>query len=282
MSHDRRVERYIERWRFRATRLIKTARWSLRAPGNSKVLWIFGCQRSGTTLLGRIIERDSRALVLHEDSILTENEKGRRLRFQSLDQVNQIIGKIRHPFVVAKPLVESQRVPELLDRVKESRGIWVHRDYRDVINSHLRRFGSQIDFIDALAECRENDWRAEASSAETRYIINQFRSPSLRREDATALIWIARNRLFFEQGLESEPRIALIDYRNLIQRTTPTLKFIYEHLGMEFPGSSISHAIDQNSLDLGKDIVLNQDIEELCIELTNKLRPFFAPRPTSQ
>ncbi|MCG8650040.1 MAG: sulfotransferase, partial [Pirellulales bacterium] len=270
LSQNRTTERNLERWRFRAMKVLKRARWALRRPGSSKVLWIFGCQRSGTTLLGRVLERDHRALVMQEDSILTGTSHG-RLRLKALDEVETLIGQVRHPLIVVKPLVESQRAGEILDRFPDSRAIWMHRDVQDVVNSHVKRFKGQRTFLDALLGGGEDDWRAQNTSAETREVIAKYHHAEISREDAAALIWIARNRLLFEQDLIDHPRLFVLDYRDLVLHSNDKLQAIYESLDLDFPRSPLAQVIDDKSLNQGSRITLNEEIAQLCDQLADRL-----------
>ena len=75
------------------------------------VLFIVGCQRSGTTVMRRILETDLNSKTYGEYSKLSSNG----IRWRSLEWVKNEFDKEKAPFIVSKPLVESQNVPAILD-----------------------------------------------------------------------------------------------------------------------------------------------------------------------
>ena len=80
-----------------------------------QLLFIIGCQRSGTTLMTRIFNRDFNTLVYPEHSSLSKQDKVDGLRLNPLPQVEKRIKATRFPLVVLKPLVETQNSCQLLD-----------------------------------------------------------------------------------------------------------------------------------------------------------------------
>ena len=80
---------------------------------NSKIiLFIVGCQRSGTSLMTRIFFRDVRAKVYRESSILSSKDPF-RLRLNPLPLVEKRISRDKAPLIILKPLVESQNIIKL-------------------------------------------------------------------------------------------------------------------------------------------------------------------------
>ena len=237
------------------------------------MLWIFGCQRSGTTLLGRVIEKDFRALVLHEDSQLT-GSAGHRLRLKPLDELQRVIHNMRYPFIVAKPLVESQRASEILEQFPTSCALWMYRNYRDVINSHVHRFEAQVEHLRSIMNDDENNWRSQNISPEVRSVISNFYSESISRENAAALIWFARNMLFFEQGLDSDPRVQSLDYYEFVTQPDSSLEKIYRLAEIDLPDNRIASVVDAKSLGHGRNIELDPEIEELCQDLSGRLATY--------
>ena len=62
-----RVGKLLRRVKSRWYATKRDAYWLVRPASKTRlVVWIVGCQRSGTTLLGRIFEPDVRITVLHE------------------------------------------------------------------------------------------------------------------------------------------------------------------------------------------------------------------------
>src|SRR5215208_3275365 len=83
--------------------LYQRARW--RTIGTPKVLFIVGCQRSGTTLMTALFDADRDCRVFQEFSALSSMDK-RGIRLNPLPDVAAVIRRVSAPLVVAKPLVE--------------------------------------------------------------------------------------------------------------------------------------------------------------------------------
>ena len=105
-----------------------------------KIIFIVGCQRSGTSLMTRIFFRDLRAKVYRESSILSSRDPI-KIRLNPLHLVKMKIDNVQAPIIVLKPLAESQNIIKLLQFFPESRAIWIFRNYKDVASSNLKLFG---------------------------------------------------------------------------------------------------------------------------------------------
>ena len=69
----------------------------------------------------------------------------------------------RPPLIVAKPLVESQNVRDILDWAPEARAIWIYRDFRDVAASNPEYFGGDKGHRDLAHILATDDanWRLQ-------------------------------------------------------------------------------------------------------------------------
>src|SRR5262249_34723760 len=99
-----------------------------------RVLLVFGCQRSGTTMLQQsILDHSWRTVILEEpDRRLVIKSAPERLRWDDLELVGPRIAALPFELVVAKPLVESHRVAELLDACGRAQAIWMLRRHTSV------------------------------------------------------------------------------------------------------------------------------------------------------
>lgn len=235
---------FTQRVRNRTVAMLRWAYWHSRrrSSDETQVVFIFGCQRSGTDMLCRVFERDFRASVLGEQSCIT-GHNGQRLRLKPFAQVKEILQQCRTPLVVAKPLVESQHADSLLRQVSRSKAIWMFRDYRDVARSNVKKFRSQIDAMRAIVGRRPGNWRSEGVSDEVHAVVAPHFCESMSRLDAAALMWYARNTLYFERELDQHGDVMLCKYEDLVARPSDTMRRVYEFLEIEFPGSRMGARI---------------------------------------
>ncbi len=243
-------------------------------PEKKTVLFILGCQRSGTTLLAEIFERDFyNTKVYHEFSPLSSLDRMYKIRLNPLHIVKQEIDQNRASLVIVKPLVESQNALILLNYFENSKALWTYRNYRDVVSSNLTHWGVKngINNLRPIVEDQPQNWRSENISEESREIVLSHFSEDMNPYDAAALFWLVRNRLFFELNLDKNHRVKLCKYELLIQDPIGTISQIYEFVGQVYPSYRMPLKVYKTSTGKGKDIKLSRQIELLCDEMLDRL-----------
>lgn len=237
-----------------------------------RILFIVGCQRSGTTLMLRVLENDLNTKTFPEFSKLSSIDKN-KIRLNPLDSVNDTIRKVRAPFVVVKPLVETQNVVRLLEYFDGSKALWMYRDYRDVASSNLRHFGigNGIDDLRPIVEARPKDWRSEGVSKHVRTVVSTHFSEDMNPHDAAVLFWYARNILYFELELYDNPDVIMCKYEDLVTSPEDVLRGLYKNINEVYPGSQIHKAIHSRSVTRGQDVGLSPGVERLAAGLLEKL-----------
>lgn len=237
----------------------------LKSKKEKAVLFILGCQRSGTSLMYWIFERDYNTKIFREKSSLSSKDP-EHLRLNSMSAVENKLNRIQLPIVVLKPLVESQRCHMLLDSVSSSRAIWMYRHYRDVAVSNLKAFG----LLNGIADLRymvngvRNDWRTESMSHSTLEVIRSLFSEQMNPYDAAALFWWARNSLYFDMELYKDPRVMLCRYETLAANPKLMMRRIYRFVGSSFPKANICKDVHSKSVGKGQTIELSESVLKLC------------------
>jgi len=241
-------------------------------PEEHSILGILGCQRSGTSVMSRVFFRDINATVFREKSVLTGGDDS--LRYLPFKEVDKLMTKQRAPLVVFKMLVESQRALSFLETVHGSRVVWLFRNYRDVVNSNLTKFGKRngIDDLRPIITSEKGNWRYEASSDETRSIVREHFSESMNPQDAAALFWYARNQLFFEQDLYENDRAMLVEYEQFVQNPSQIMPQIYEFCDRPYPGEFLVDEVGVGSISKGRRIELSPEIDQLCDSMLVRLQ----------
>lgn len=244
-----------------------------RHDGQKQIVMIQGCQRSGTSMTYWIFERDFRIKIYREASELSAQDAIERIRLNPLPHVKAMLEKDRVPIVVMKPLVESQRANELLTFFPQSKIIWLYRHFQDVASSNLKAFGrgQGIEDLRPIVLQEPHNWRSENVSEETRETIRRFFSEEMNPYDAAALFWYARNRLFFEQGLDHNPRVMMCRYEELVRRPSDVMQRLYAFLGISYPGDKIVKDVHPQSIGKGRRSRLSAEVEALCEGLLEQL-----------
>lgn len=250
--------------------------------GNKAVLFIIGCQRSGTTLMTRIFVRDLRTAVYGEFSKMSSLDTRHKIRLNPLSWVKAEIERERGSLVVLKPLVETQNALKLLEYFADSKALWMYRDFRDVASSNLAIFGTAngISNLRAIVQNAPRNWRSENVSDDTRGIVLKYFSEEMNPYDAAALFWLARNRLFFELGLDRHPRVTMCKYEGLLANPERIMRGIYRFAGTDYPSNDILVDVRADA-GKGKSLKLTPAVELLCKAMLEKLDTAYEARACS-
>lgn len=261
---------------FGAFRAYKNARQQLGSPGYTgakTIVPILGIQRSGTSMMYWVFERDMNVKVYREASELSSQDQVEHIRLNPLPSVLAQINRHRVPMVVFKPLVESQRAHELMAALPGAKVLWAYRHYQDVAASNLKAFGpdnGKRDLQPFLANDSAN-WRSQNSTLETRETIRRFYADDMNPFDAAALFWWARMQLYFEQHLDQNPDVLLSRYEDLVTNPAQTMRQTYAFIGRPYPGDHIVKDVNAQSVGKGRVSKLTPAVDELCAEMLARL-----------
>lgn len=235
-----------------------------------KVL-VLGCQRSGTTLLMDVFEKDFRTIVFREEGSVFRDDHS--LRLKDISTVNRILDNSLSQLMVIKPLLDSQVYSSLLKLIPNSKVIWIYRNYKAVASSNLKKFGlgNGIKDLTPIAMDNVKDWRAEGLSPETVKLIKQHYTSDMNPYDAAALFWYARNIIFYEQQLEQNSTVTLCQYEELVSQPKTTIKNLYNFIGVDYTTDRIINEIHTNSKGKGREIGISEEVDKLCSDLLKKL-----------
>jgi hypothetical protein len=200
-------------------------------PSEKTTVFVAGHQRSGTNMLMDVLERSYETDVYHErDSRAFDNYQMRELPvIRNLHRISQ------SRYFVIKALCELQDLPELMAAFQPAQTLWLVRDYRDVVNSAVRSFPDFAKYARLLADDSEAaGWRGKGMSRETRAIVRSVVHPEITETSAAALQWYVRNTLFFERGLDRDPKVLLVFYENLVDRPQTEFVRIFKFLGLKY------------------------------------------------
>ena len=248
----------------------RSARSIVRARSDERrVALIFGCQRSGTTMVQQtILDRSWRVLILEEhDRRLVRPGPGET----TWQDYSTVLGRIRRlPFevVAAKPLVESASATALMDAAGAVKALWMLRHYPEVARSNVNRFGADNPYRD-LEPIRSRDaldWRYRGVTEETWETVNALLNRRLTPFDAAALFWWTRNQLYFDQRLWEDDRIRILRYERTCNQPDEVIRSLSDHIGLALPLGSISPRVRAQPFH-PKARELDPDVERLCGKL---------------
>jgi hypothetical protein len=238
------------------------------SPEHKKIVFIFGCQRSGTTLVQDIFDQDYDATVYGEFDARVYNG----FRLKPLEELAAVMARERAALIVVKPIVETQNALRLLAFFPGAKALFIYRHYAAVAASNLALFGPMngINDLRPIADGDGANWRAEGVRREVRAMVAARFHEKMNPYDAAALFWYARNRFFFDLELDRHPAVKLCSYEHLVGDPPGMIGRMYRLLDMEPPPAG-GALVRSESSGRRKDIRLSPDVERLCRGLLERL-----------
>ncbi|MCX6838516.1 MAG: hypothetical protein NTX35_12000 [Verrucomicrobia bacterium] len=245
---------------------------SLRPCPSPRVAFIFGCQRSGTTLLRDFIGLDHRFRDIGEgDPPYFHQEAGERyLRLVEDSEVEALVKQQSSQWVLLKPLHDSQRAVELLERFDNSRGIWIFRHYDSVVQSHLGYYQHDpMDYLEPLRRVHINSWMLSGLEHQSLEHIRHLLSlADTSIPDLYAIFWYARNALLFQHLKRAN--LLVVSYESLVATPHQCLQAFNKHLGVGLSTKALLVPMQRrpNAPALSK---LTPEVEHACNLMLQKL-----------
>ncbi len=244
-------------------------------------VFVVGCNRSGTNMVCKALGRSPHGWDYPERQF-SAAFNGYYLRADWI--IEGLIRLTPAPIVSFGSILDSQFTDDLLYRFEGARAIWVYRRYWDVASScaHMQ-WGSQLTDLArwvAHGQTERLGSRGKRIPAETVELFGRLYREDLTLEEGACLYWYLRNRLYFDLGLHTDPRVLLVQYEDAVLRKEKAFRRISDFLGLGFDPTI---ALDVYASSVGKYPWPGIDpaIERVCDALQAELDARFAQdRPT--
>lgn len=261
-----KLSRFVDRNVLRARKTL----WGMRnnnAP-NARPVFILGAQRSGTTILIKCLNQ-SLELEVHGEASPRAMDNW---RIRDLGVIDDIIRRSPHKAVIFKPLTDSHRAREFLASRESARAIWMYRLAADRANSAVAQFGStNLEHLSAFVRGELLDtWQAQGLSDESMALLQRFNFDKMSPHSAAGLFWYIRNALYFEQGLDADPRVLPVAYEDLVTNPAGVMKGVSQFIGCSFE-PVLYESIHSKSLGRAESH-LAPEVEALSGTMYEKLR----------
>lgn len=232
--------------------------------------FIFGCQRSGTTITVDVFgksdliqifpETDPRANQLPLQDWFAED-----VRLRSTEEIARLVDDCKRPAVVFKPLMDCQYADKILER-HAGRGFWMYRHYTDVANSAVTKWGPhQKHIIDAIHNDNWSQlgWRTERLSAERIRQIKALWRDDLSEHEGAAIFWLMRNCAFFDHKFVERDDIRLVRYEELVRDPKTGFQMMLDFMDLDFDPSIVSE-VHARSVKKAEAPRISDEIRGLC------------------
>ena len=249
--------------------------------GKKQIVFILGCQRSGTTICQNVFRDKAKFEVYGEGSRLAMTPEW---RLRPSADIERLARGSRRKFLLFKPLNDSQLARDFLSQYEGLKIIWLCRSMSDTVNSAVRKWGAaQKDIVvwlgDILAaghsvetcQARMASWPSAAIYAErlseaSREKLVRWTRESVSELDGAAIMWYLRNALYFEQELDRHADTILTSYEALVQSPAYTLRKLCEFIGAKYTDELVRD-IHASSVGRASSPDVAHHIRESCDEL---------------
>lgn len=192
-------------------------------------IFLVGSGRSGTDIMAHCLDQSLNIRLINEYSPVAFDN----WRLKSIDVVQKVVSTAGAPFVLLKPIVETQRVIELLDRFPGSKAIFIVRDYRAAISSMVKFFG--VAHVKTVQSWLDNDFAEFPQTPKAlRDTIREIWQQDSSTQTASGLYWLLYNSSYIFLDMESNARIHLVSYENLVMVPEPALRKTCEFIGLPY------------------------------------------------
>ena len=238
---------------------------------DKRVAYIFGCQRSGTNMTLRTLDRsldvdrfeesDPRAFV--------------HCRILGKEVRDALIARSTAKCVLFKPICDSHRVLELLAEHPGSKAVWIYRNYKDVADSAVNYWGDQTqafieDLLEGGGDWGQGPWNREKVAQECLSKIREACADGLSPHGACAIFWYMRNRTFFEQDLEHNPDTIIARYEDVVRSPREEFERLCRFLSVGFYPEMVSKVFT-SSIRKRPFPAISKRIKTLCENLGQRL-----------
>lgn len=270
----KRIKRVLARKRMYRALANRKAVWRRDHPhpGPSLAVLIVGCQRSGTTMLGRILEKLMPVDCFHETD---RRAFLKNMRTRGAAVRRALVERSDAQAVLFKPICDSHLASDMLaEHGGDAKAVWIYRYWRDVTNSNVKIWSSHWkEVYGDLLSGADTDWgwRHEGIPEPAMAVLRELFSASISEQDAASLKWLVRNESYFEQGLHDRPDVLPVRYETLVTDPAGQFARVCKFLEIPFDPSVVEQVFDKS---IGKDQAPPEDprVVAVCDAMYQRLQ----------
>jgi hypothetical protein len=236
------------------------------------LIFVLGCYRSGKTTLLKTIQHSPECEIFNESNRLAY----KNYRIRSNRRIKSLVRKNTKNVVIFELVNDLQYADQFLGLYPQSKAIWLYRNYHGVIQAALERWGPLWRDIITGVVGKSSKYRyqrkllMERMSPETLDTIRRYWREDISPADGAALLWYARNAIYFDLQFERDRRVLMVKYEDLLLKPEFHLKRILDFMSCHFDKSYPRFPYSLAATAPGEH-ALRPDIEILCGELMKRL-----------
>ena len=189
--------------------------------------------------------------------------------------IRRIVTRSGQRYVLFKPLCDSHRAVDLLDRIETptpGRAIWAYRDVDGRVHSAIAKFGpANLHALKRIASgSGDGMWQAGGLRAEDLELVRRFDYGAMSPESAAALFWYLRNSLYFTLGLDRRPDVLLVSYGAMVADAAAETRRVCDFLGLAYRPALHEH-VDARASGSRTPLSIDGEVRRLCDDLAARL-----------
>ena len=234
----------------------------------TQAVFIFGCGRSGTSMLVRHLGRSKRIDFFNENHAAAFE----RWRLRDLPVIESVIDDSHAEVALFKPILDTVKTNLLLSRFSAAKVIFVFRHFDDVINSSLKKFGreNRLNHVKSWMADDFSEFTAVPPPQKTKAYIQSLWKPDLSPESGAALYWLFYNQLYYDLHLDQHERVCLIQYESLVSNPEEEFRALCQYLGLSFE-PQITKGVFSSSIRRAAPQKIDSQIRQECEALWERL-----------
>ncbi|MGH7496615.1 MAG: sulfotransferase domain-containing protein [bacterium] len=265
------------RLRRKTRRIFKTSVQWLKGLSRAKkqparAVFVFGSQRSGTRLPIDVLDLSPHVTTYKEGNSQAFN----RVLLKSNAEIRELLRTSLFPIVAFKPISDSHRAAELLEYFPQSKAIWIFRNYRDAVNSAVRKWQHGMNNLKHIASgnLAAAGWRAGGLTLEKIELVRRFYSEEMSSHTAYALMWYLRNHLFLDLHIHHRQQVCLVKYEDLVKEPCVHFSRFFRFIDCPFEEKFVRGVYNSS---VGKDRFpeIPEELDRLCENLYFRLQSIY-------
>jgi len=243
-----------------------------------RVGFVFGCQRSGTKMLMRVLDEVPETRIFHENHAVAFQD----FQLRSDRVIRSLVALNPAPVQVFKPICDSHRADAVLAAHDSSRAVWIYRHFDAVAASALKKWGDhQKILIEAIlaGDTATWGWRTDGITTHLRQTLREVTGGQVSEAEGALLFWWLRNQFFFSRGLHEDPRVHLTRYSRMVREPATEARAVFDHLGAPYADRYMARvnadSIDRPPLTAADGV--RREVRALCEDLLARLDAWQPP-----
>jgi hypothetical protein len=237
--------------------------------GGSRPVFLVGCGRSGTTLVASQLARSWQVDLFNENHPQAFDQ----FRLRGFPVIAGLARASHARISLFKPILDTHLSVRLLQHFAGAQILFAFRHYSDVISSAVKYFGPDRwqSRVSAWLDSDFAEFAAAPLPEATRRAITDIYPGALSPEAACALYWLLYNRLFFDLGLNADPRVRLVNYEDVVVSPRQNFQAACQFLGVRYD-RRMAQGIYGSSVRQEPQAVIEPTILSACDQLWQRLQ----------